>query len=107
MGILGHVEDDDEALTIVQNLVALLPSGSYLAFYDGTDTSESIVVGARVSSEGGHDYYLLSPERIARFFDGLDLVDPGVVTVSRWRPRPDVTGLRTHQDSYGGVARKP
>jgi hypothetical protein len=103
MGILGHVEDDDDALTIVRNLVGLLPSGSYLGFYDGTDTSELIVEGARISSEGGHDYYLRSPARIARFFEGLELVDPGVVTVSRWRADADAA----HQDSYGGVARKP
>ena len=106
MGILGHVESDDEALAIVRRLVDLLPSGSYLAFYDGTDTSEKIVEGAKVSSEGGHDYHLRSPERIARFFDGLELVEPGVVTVSRWRPDP-ADGLPTHQDSYGGVGRKP
>jgi hypothetical protein len=104
MGILGHVEDDDEARAIVKRLLDLLPCGSYLAFYDGTDTSEKIVEGARISSEGGHDYFLRSPERIARFFDGLELVDPGVVTVSRWRPE---AGEPAHQDSYGGVGRKP
>jgi hypothetical protein len=107
MGILGHVEDDDEAQSIVQALLDLLPSGSYLAFYDGTNTSEKIVEGARVSSDGGHDYYLRSPEQIVRFFDGLELIDPGVVTVSRWRPDPGQDGLPTHHDSYGGVGRKP
>jgi hypothetical protein len=107
MGILGHVEADDEAQAIVQRLLDLLPSGSYLAFYDGTDTSEKIVEGARISSEGGHDYFLRSPERIARFFDGLELVEPGVVTISHWRPEPGSNGLPAHQDSYGGVGRKP
>jgi hypothetical protein len=107
MGILGHVEDDDEAQSIVQALLDLLPSGSYLAFYDGTNTSEKIVEGARVSSDGGHDYYLRSPEQIVRFFDGLELIDPGVVTVSRWRPDPGQDSLPTHHDSYGGVGRKP
>ncbi|MCY1139154.1 SAM-dependent methyltransferase [Actinoplanes sp. Pm04-4] len=106
MGILGHVEDDDEALGIVRGLVGLLPSGSYLAFYDGTDTSAKIVEGQKVSSDGGHNYYLRSPERIARFFDGLELVEPGVVTVSRWRPGPDADGEPAHQDSYGGIGRK-
>jgi hypothetical protein len=103
MGILGHVEDDDEALAIVRRLIDLLPSGSYLAFYDGTDTNEKIVEGARISSEGGHNYFLRSPERIARFFDGLELVEPGVVSVSDWRPEAEAP----HQDSYGGIGRKP
>ncbi|MBL7255526.1 SAM-dependent methyltransferase [Paractinoplanes lichenicola] len=103
MGILGHIEDDDEAVAIVKRLVDLLPPGSYLAFYDGTDTSEKIVEGAKVSSEGGHTYHLRSPERIARFFEGLELVDPGVVSVSDWRPDVEAP----HQDSYGGIGRKP
>jgi hypothetical protein len=107
MGILGHIENDDEALAIVRRLLDLLPSGSYLAFYDGTDTSAKIVEGARISSEGGHDYFLRSPERIARFFDGLELVEPGVVSISRWRPEPGPDGPPAHQDSYGGVGRKP
>jgi hypothetical protein len=107
MGILGHIEEDDEARAIVRRLLDLLPSGSYLAFYDGTDTSEKIVEGARISSEGGHDYFLRSPERIARFFDGLELVEPGVVSVSYWRPDPAADGSAAHQDSYGGIGRKP
>jgi hypothetical protein len=106
MGILGHIESDEEALPVVRRLIDLLPSGSYLSFYDGTDTSAKIVEGAQVSSDGGHDYHLRSPERIARFFEGLELVEPGVVTVSRWRPVPGA-GEPAHQDSYGGVARKP
>lgn len=35
----------------------------------------------------------------------LELVEPGVVTISRWRPEPGADDA--HQDSYGGVARKP
>ncbi|MBU2666188.1 SAM-dependent methyltransferase [Actinoplanes bogorensis] len=104
MGILGHIEDDDEALAVVGRLVDLLPAGSCLAFYDGTDTSEKIVEGAKVSSEGGHTYHLRSPARIARFFDGLELVEPGVVSVSEWRPEPG--SGEAHQDSYGGIGRK-
>ena len=107
MGILGHIESDDEALPVVARLLDLLPSGSYLCFYDGTDTSAKIVEGAKVSSDGGHDYFLRSPERIARFFDGLELVEPGVVTVSRWRPEPSADGVPAHHDSYGGIGRKP
>jgi hypothetical protein len=77
MGILGHVEDDDEALAIVRGLVGLLPSGSYLAFYDGTDTSAKIVEGQKVSSDGGHNYYLRSPERMRASSTASSWSSPG------------------------------
>ena len=43
MGILGHIADDDEARSIVKRLLAAVPSGSYLAMNDGSDTSEEVV----------------------------------------------------------------
>jgi hypothetical protein len=51
-----------------------------------------------------------SPEQIARFFDGLDLLPPGVVSCSRWRP--DSTGPTGPADPpevamFGAVARTP
>jgi hypothetical protein len=53
-----------------------------------------------------------SPEQIARFFDGLDLLDPGVVSCSRWRPDPDPKSGAPAADPpevamFGAVARKP
>ena len=52
-------------------------------------------------------YHLRSPEEIARFFDGLTLVPPGVVTASRWRPDlADASAERREVDAICGVARK-
>src|SRR5215211_3370693 len=48
-----------------------------------------------------------SSDRIARFFDGLELVEPGVVSPPRWRPEPSPSGLPAEIDSACGVARKP
>ena len=42
----------------------------------------------------------------SRFFDGLDLVEPGVVQISQWRPRSELEA-RAHGALWGGVARKP
>jgi S-adenosyl methyltransferase len=106
-GILGHVADYDEARSIVKRLLDGVPSGSYLVVNDGTNTSEEIVEGARVSGEGGHPYTLRSPEQIARFFDGLDLQEPGVVSAPRWRPEPSTSGLPPELDGFCGVGRKP
>jgi hypothetical protein len=49
-----------------------------------------------------------TPEQIGRFFDGLDLVAPGVVSCSRWRPDPSTLGGQPAEvDEFSGVARKP
>jgi hypothetical protein len=50
---------------------------------------------------------LRSPEQIARFFDGLDLLDPGVVSCSRWRPHLSATSRQPAEvDEFCGVAHK-
>jgi S-adenosyl methyltransferase len=107
LGILGNVADYDQARSIVKRLLEGVPSGSYLVVNDGTNTSEEIVEGARVSGEGGHRYVPRSPEQIAGFFDGLDLEEPGVVSAPRWRPEPGSSGPPAEIDSRCGVARKP
>jgi len=107
MGILGHVEDDGEAKSIIDSLMASLPPGSYLAMYDGSDTSESVREAARIwNISANPKYHLRSPERMARFFDGLELVEPGVVSVTRWRPKTTSARLPEVIDQYCGVGRK-
>jgi hypothetical protein len=108
MGILGHIADDDQAQSIVKRLMAAVPSGSYLTMNDGTDTSEEVVEAARIWNQSANPtYHLRSPDRIARFFDGLELVKPGVVSPPRWRPDPSASGLPAEIDSSCGVGRKP
>jgi hypothetical protein len=108
MGILGHIADDDRAQSIVNRLVGGVPSGSYLTMNDGTDTSQEVVEAARIWNQSANPtYHLRSPDRIARFFDGLELVDPGVVSPPRWRPEPGPSGLPAEIDSACGVGRKP
>jgi S-adenosyl methyltransferase len=108
MGILGHIADDDEAQSIVKRLVGAVSSGSYLTMNDGTDTSEEVVEAARIWNQSANPtYHLRSPDRIARFFDGLELVEPGVVSPPRWRPEPGPSGLPAEIDSFCGVGRKP
>jgi O-methyltransferase involved in polyketide biosynthesis len=107
MGILGHISDDEAARSIVQRLLAVLPSGSYLACYDGTDTSPEVVEAARIwNLSANPTYHLRSPHRIASFFEGLELVEPGVVSVTRWRPDPVPADLPAEIDQYCGVGRK-
>lgn len=108
--ILGHITDDTQAYAIVNRLLDALPSGSYLALNDGTNVirgkefDEAIQIWNQASSV---PYRLRSIEQIARFFDGLQLVEPGVVSVPRWRPAASPFGVPAEVDEFGGVGRKP
>lgn len=107
MGILGHIGDDDEARSIISGLMAAMPSGSYLATYDGTDISQDVVDAMAVWNQSANpQYHLRSPERIARLFDGLELVEPGLVSVTRWRPDPDQADVPPNIQ-FCAVGRKP
>ncbi|MGH3244037.1 MAG: SAM-dependent methyltransferase [Spirillospora sp.] len=108
MGILGLVRDFDEACSIVARLMAALPSGSYLAVYDGTDRDPAYTqaISAYNAGSGAAPYNPRPQERIVQYFDGLDLVAPGVVPVTEWRPDPRHENVPEVSCS-GGVARKP
>jgi O-methyltransferase involved in polyketide biosynthesis len=108
-GVLGHVTSIDEARSIGRRLMDALPSGSYLSLNDGT----SVVAGEAFegaqedyNESGALPYVLRTPEEIASFFDGLDLVEPGVVSCPRWRPEAASSGP-SEVDAFGGVGRKP
>ncbi|TMR07370.1 SAM-dependent methyltransferase [Actinomadura soli] len=109
LGVLGTVSDDGEAHAILRQLLDALPPGSYLVLEDGTKTvrPDAAAEAERIRDESGYDYELRTPERIARFFDGLELLEPGVVSVSRWRPEPNPFGEAPEVDAFCGVARKP
>jgi hypothetical protein len=108
-GILGHVADTAEARSIVRSLMDALPSGSYLDLADGTKNISGEFEQAQegYNETGAVPYALRTPEEIASFFDGLELVEPGVVSCPRWRPDGTPDGPPTQVDVFGGVARKP
>jgi hypothetical protein len=87
LGILGNVADYDEARAILARLLADLPPGSHLVLNDGTNAirPEEAEAAARLRAEAGDPYQLRGREEITGFFDGLELLEPGVVSTSRWR----------------------
>ena len=111
LGILHHISDTDLAYSVVRRLMAALAPGSFLAINHST----SAVHGAAMEEAVAHwnqvgtpPMTLRSPQQIARFFDGLDLLEPGVVSCSRWRPPPSqVGGQPAEVDEFCGVARSP
>ncbi|MBO2462299.1 SAM-dependent methyltransferase [Actinomadura violacea] len=109
MGILGLVQDYDQARGIVRRLVEPLTSGSYVAVYDGTNDDPAYMqaIEAFNAGSGAVPYTPRSPRQIARYLDGLDVLPPGVVSVTRWRPDPGPEGEVAPVACAGGVARKP
>jgi O-methyltransferase involved in polyketide biosynthesis len=108
LGILGHVSGDEEARSIVRRLLDALTPGSYLVVADGANVSAAgNEAQQRYNERSPLPYHLRSPDQIARFFDGLELAEPGVVSCSRWRPGPGSPADPDEAEVYGGVARKP
>jgi SAM-dependent methyltransferase len=107
MGVLGYLEDPDEAYSIIARVLDAVPSGSYLALWDGTDTSERARAGAKAQADLGSPYHQRTVAEIERWFAGLEIVEPGVVSVTHWRPEEGQAGPIEPIDGYGAVARKP
>ncbi|GAB3692340.1 SAM-dependent methyltransferase [Nocardiopsis oceani] len=108
MGTLGHFPADEETYALARTYVDAMPSGSYLALCDSTDTSQQIIDAAAAWNENAaQPIYLRTPEQIEAFFDGLQLLEPGVVSVPLWRPGHSDIGVVCDVAQYGGVARKP
>jgi transcriptional regulator with XRE-family HTH domain len=113
MGVLAHIGnpevDDDRAVqSIMGTLKAALPSGGYLAIYDSSDVDPGLNDALHKYNESGADpYRVRSRDQIARYFDGLELVDPGVVPIQQWRPDNSPFDPPKDLTNLGGVARKP
>ncbi|WP_308294421.1 SAM-dependent methyltransferase [Streptomyces sp. XM4193] len=110
LGIAMFVADTDEAREVVRTLVDAVPSGSYLAL-SHTITGPGLEdVDAAVTfwnSVGTPKLTQRTVPEVAGFFDGLELLEPGVVSCARWRPEDDGRGEPEDVAFYCGVARKP
>ncbi|TMR21987.1 SAM-dependent methyltransferase [Nonomuraea turkmeniaca] len=89
LSIAGQVPDSDLAADLVRQYVAALPSGSHLALSDGVNVNPALVAAVSFYNErAAFPYTLRSPEQLADYFEGLELVEPGVVSTPLWRPPP-------------------
>ncbi|MFG1925210.1 SAM-dependent methyltransferase [Cryptosporangium sp. NPDC048952] len=104
IGILGHISDEEGPADVVRTIVDALAPGSYLAINDTITTPRNDDAAEAAQSEGAVDYTLRTVEQITAFFDGLELVEPGVVSNPLWRPEPGTHP--TELAVYSGVARK-
>jgi hypothetical protein len=118
LGVLGHVDDYGAARSIASQLMAGLPAGSYLVVADGVAANQGIASAQRRYDESARPRYrgsapapyaLRRPDELTSFFDGLDLIEPGVVPCQEWRPdgRGPESASGDAAAAYCGVARKP
>jgi hypothetical protein len=107
LGIMGQVSAADRPAELVSALLSGLPAGSYLALSDGTNTNEALNRAVEAyNGQSANTYHLRSPEEIATYFAGLDLVEPGVVATATWRPETGEPEETTADVSVCGVAVK-
>ena len=108
MGVLGHAQTYDDLLRIVRTVIGAVPSGSHLIYWDGTDDSKAYVtLCENYTGTGGTPYIPRTQAQIRGVFDGLEVVEPGVVSITQWRPETTEVGQVLPISAYGAVARKP
>jgi S-adenosyl methyltransferase len=109
LAVLQFIPDEQDPLGLVSRLLAALPAGSYLVLSHPTDDFNPNEPGESIkvyNERSVQQAALRDREGTMRFFDGLDLVEPGVVPTSDWRPDGELTA-RMPSGSWCGVARKP
>jgi S-adenosyl methyltransferase len=108
LAVLQFALDSDDPYSLVARLVAALPPGSYLVISHPTDDfNPNRGESMRVYNERSVEQAVVrDKEAVARFFDGVDLLEPGLVPVAKWRPGDDETAGRP-SSMWCGVARKP
>ncbi|WP_369229928.1 SAM-dependent methyltransferase [Streptomyces sp. R21] len=109
LGVVIFIGDDDEAYSIVRRLLDALPSGSHLVLSHTITSPAMPDVDDAVAFWNEHGTPKLTqrtPEAVARFFDGLELLEPGVVSCSRWRPENTDGAEPDEVAMFGGVGRK-
>ncbi len=111
--VLHFIPDDDAALGAVRDLTAALPVGSYMvishATYDGA-SPETLAQFTRLYEASTHPLGFRSRAQLAPFFDGFELVSPGIVFTPAWRPDGSPSPFTAEPERaavLAGVGRKP
>src|SRR6266511_817601 len=108
LGVVHHVPDTDAAHAIVQRLLDAVPSGSYLVISHTTSTVTGAAMEEAVrlwNQAGSVPIVIRSPKELAGFFERLELVEPGVVSTTRWRPDPGTDRDEADEASTPGRTR--
>jgi hypothetical protein len=108
MAILQHLDDADDPYRVVATLLNALPAGSYLALSHPAADIDAAAMARMAESLNqmmAEKVTFRDRAAVARFFDGLDLVEPGMVQASKWRPASEAEAA-SPAALWAGVARK-
>jgi hypothetical protein len=104
---LHALPDEGDPYGIASQLLDAVPSGSYLVvshLASDIEPEASAEFLRRMNEDSFETYQFRSQDEVSRFFDGLELVDPGVVRLDRWHTTPNPDG--DELILWGGVGRK-
>jgi hypothetical protein len=109
LSMLHFIPDEADPARLIARLLEPFPSGSYVAMSHGTaDGLPQVSDVERLFDEATEAARVRSRAEVLHLVSGLDLVDPGVVFVSEWRPDPNYDPARDARSIYYGLlARKP
>jgi S-adenosyl methyltransferase len=108
LGAILHFIGGDVAYDITTSLMAATAPGSYLVISHVANDIAPEIIGPVLEQANrlvAEKTYARSYDEVARFFAGLELVEPGLAAQCEWRPDSDLT-TRHKSASWGGVARK-
>ena len=108
IAVMHLIVDDDDPYGIVADLKAAMAPGSYLALSQvaaDIETKQVAEARRRYNSLARETQRHRTHEEVTRFFGGLELIEPGVVPVQRWRPASDLEA-RAKSTMWCGVARR-
>jgi hypothetical protein len=109
VAVLHLVGDEDDPAGIIARLMSAVPPGSTLTIShvpNDMHTGAMAAMGERLNRLLAQRSTYRSREQVTGFFDGLELVDPGVVPIQHWRPESEATANAVAA-MWGGVAVKP
>ncbi|CAO5192683.1 hypothetical protein FAIPA1_980001 [Frankia sp. AiPs1] len=110
IAIVHFIIDDAVVRDLIEQIMRPLPAGSVLALSTCTADSAPEEVRRGVAAYNASGIPLVSRDkaRVERLFEGLELIDPGVVLVNHWHPDEVAAATEdAHVHMYGGIARKP
>ena len=108
IAVMHFIGDDAEASAIMRRLMAACVPGSYVALSHAAsdiDAEQQSEMVRRLNQSVAEKATLRDHAGVTRLFDGLDMVEPGLVRVSDWRPDSDLEAARP-TGLWGGVGRK-
>jgi S-adenosyl methyltransferase len=106
---LHFVEDEAEPHKVIAEYRDHLPAGSYLAITHGTREEDPEGEGDKaqgVYRQASSQLHVRPLPEVLRFFDGFELVEPGLTWITEWRPEPGTAPTGRRHSMRGGVGRK-